>query len=170
MFGFNTASETFPRLRPTRRTNLMNPAYLSPPSSIVPQFSAERKILLVEDDQEYRQAIARSLDDFLEVPPGDTLKIVQANGPKAALQCLQQDTFELMITDNRMPNDKDGVNLMKTIREAGPQKDIPIIMLSNDVLTDALAKAVSALSAQFIPKGDLSELLSAIQQVLKWPD
>ena len=148
----------------------MNPAYLSSPSFIVPQFSAERKILLVEDDREYREGIARYLEDGLTLPPGDTLKITTANGPKAALQCLQQDTFELMITDNRMPNDKDGVNLMKTIREAGPQKDIPIIMLSNDVLSDTLAKAVAALSAQFIPKGYLSELVSAIQQVLKLPD
>lgn len=147
----------------------MNPAYLPSPLSISPQFSAERKILLVEDDREYREGIARYLEDGLTLPPGDTLKITPANGPKAALQALGEDTFELMLTDNRMPNQDDGLNLIKTIRESGPQKDIPIIMLSNDVLTRTLTQTISALAAQFIPKGHLPELVSAIQQVMKIP-
>lgn len=91
------------------------------------------RILVVEDLGIMRRVVVNTLksigfDDFVEAETG-----IQA------LEILNTDSIDLMITDWLMPQ-MDGLSLINIIRKSDNLKDIPVIMLTtkggkDDVLT-----------------------------------
>jgi DNA-binding NtrC family response regulator len=82
--------------------------------------SNPKRILVVDDDEVLRNMLIDTLSslDYQSIPAEDGEK---------AWQILQQDSFDLVITDIKMPN-MDGITLMKRIKE----KDLktPVIMIT----------------------------------------
>ncbi len=80
-----------------------------------------RKILIADDDDDLRAALAEQLSLYEEFDP------VQANDAKTAIARAKQDRPDLVIMDVGLP-DMDGRDAVKTLREAGFSN--PVIMLT----------------------------------------
>jgi len=77
------------------------------------------KILVIDDEDIVRLSCSRSL-----VPEGYELKMAK-NGPEG-LKMLETETFDLVLTDLKMPN-MDGIEVLGTIKEKWPKIDVVIV-------------------------------------------
>jgi len=77
------------------------------------------KILVIDDEDIVRLSCSRTL-----VPEGYELKMAK-NGPEG-LQMLEEDTFDLVLTDLKMPN-MDGIEVLSKIKEKWPLTDVVIV-------------------------------------------
>lgn len=83
------------------------------------------RVLLVDDSALSRKIIRRTLNTLgMET-------ITEAGDGKEAIQLLQDNRFDLVITDYNMPR-VDGLMLAKYIREYSEQPSLPIMMVSSD--------------------------------------
>ena len=82
--------------------------------------------VLVVDDNPFMRRIVRSLLSTIGVK-----RIIEAGDGIAALECIREDTPDVVILDWEMPL-LDGPELVRIVRSPGifPTPDIPIIMLS----------------------------------------
>ncbi len=117
-------------------------------------------ILVVDDKWENRIILVNLLNDL-------GFKILEAVDGKEALQVLQSQHLDLLITDLRMPN-MDGFQLVKTIRALQlPLKDIPIIAASASVFEYHQQHCLDIGCNAFIAKPiDTNYLLVLIQRYL----
>jgi CheY-like chemotaxis protein len=100
------------------------------------------KILLVDDEKSVRNAIKRVLRR-------ENCEFIEAADGLEALQKLEQDHFDLLITDNDMPN-KSGVELIREItssQKSIKNPEIMIILLSGRGRPDNLPSGI-----EFMPK------------------
>ncbi|MBI5633095.1 MAG: sigma-54-dependent Fis family transcriptional regulator [Nitrospirae bacterium] len=77
------------------------------------------KILVIDDEDIVRISCSRSL-----VPEGYELKMAK-NGPEG-LKMLEEEPFDLVLTDLKMPN-MDGIEVLGTIKEKWPKTDVVIV-------------------------------------------
>ncbi len=100
------------------------------------------KILIAEDDEEIRW----QLTSMLERRGAKVVAV--ANGQEALLVLQQQGPFDLLMTDNSMPQKNDGLSLIKEVRRQDMQdasgNPLPIHMNSNDRTVEAEARAAGA--------------------------
>jgi len=94
------------------------------------------KVLLVEDNdlnQELAKDILGKNDLFVHV----------ANNGQEALDILEKESFDIILMDCQMPI-MDGYEATRRIREQEKFKDIPIISMTANVMTDDIIKALEA--------------------------
>ncbi len=85
----------------------------------------------------------------------------------AALNWLDHNQVDLVITDNKMPV-IGGLELLKRLREATKHHALPVIMLSGNLTESEKEKAYShGVFAVLDKPCDFSELLPTIARVLK---
>ena len=77
------------------------------------------KILVIDDEDIVRLSCSRSL-----VPEGYELKMAK-NGPEG-LKMLEEEAFDLVLTDLKMPN-MDGIEVLGTIKTKWPKTDVVIV-------------------------------------------
>jgi len=78
------------------------------------------------------------------------IEAVYVKDGRKAIQHLQDDTFDLIITDIHMPHNN-GDEILKLVREE-QQKDTPIVMISSDTQEEVVALALKQGVTQFIKK------------------
>src|SRR4030042_2948709 len=100
------------------------------------------KILLVDDEKFVRTALKRVLRN-------KDYEIVEADDGLDALQKLEQDFFDLLITDNDMPN-KTGIELISEITSG--QKKIKNPEMNIILLSGRARPANLPLDVEFMPK------------------
>lgn len=115
------------------------------------------KILLVEDDKQ----IVENLSQFLK---DEGFAVVSAGGQKAALKCIEEQTFDLILLDVSLP-DGNGYAVCSAVKA---QADIPIIFLTAlgdeySVVTGFNLGADDYICKPFRPR----ELVSRIKNVLR---
>lgn len=89
------------------------------------------RILVVDDDQ-------KLLDLLVETLTAVGYSVVSASGGVEALQRLNEQTFDLLITDIKMP-DIDGIQLARRVRRH--YASLPILFITGDADEDVLATA-----------------------------
>ncbi|MBI5076665.1 MAG: sigma-54-dependent Fis family transcriptional regulator [Nitrospirae bacterium] len=94
------------------------------------------KILVIDDEDIVRLSCSRSL-----VPEGYELKMAK-NGPEG-LKLLEEETFDLVLTDLKMPN-MDGIEVLGTIKEKWPKTDVVIVTGYQTVETAVKAIKIGA--------------------------
>jgi len=77
------------------------------------------RILVVDDENVIRASCQRVLE-----PEG--FEIIQAKTPVEALQQIKEESFDLVITDLKMP-EMDGIQLLKKIKEESPSTEVLIL-------------------------------------------
>ena len=102
------------------------------------------RILLVDDDDALRDALA----DLLESRGYD---VVAVDDGKRGLEQCQRESFDLVVTDFRMPG-LGGMELLKELRESNPK--MPVIMMT------AFSTADSAIEATRVSPGILPPIIS----------
>jgi CheY-like chemotaxis protein len=115
------------------------------------------RILLVEDDNAVRQASAMFL-----VRAGYQVNAVE--GSQAAWEALQSLSYDLLITDNQMP-EMSGLELVRKLRSA--QLALPVIMASGGIDERDLTQNQWLQPAKVLPKPFTSAaLLETVAEVL----
>lgn len=103
------------------------------------------KIALIADDSStIRKFVAFALKSM-------GIEVVMASDGMEALEKLNTEKFDLVITDLNMPH-LDGYELISSIREISQYKDTPIIILSSESDEDDKQKGFSAGADSYMEK------------------
>ena len=88
--------------------------------------------------------------------------MIFASGGKEALQTLDRELPQLILTDLIMP-DMDGLELVQQVRDRFPS--IPMILMTAFGSEEAAMRALRAGAANYIPKKDLArDLVETVQE------
>lgn len=130
------------------------------PSSSISKFTAEGIRVLIVDDAEINLMI---LSHFLE----DTLmKVKLMTDSVEAAKIATTEAFDLIILDHMMP-DVDGIDVLRTIRAGGPNKDIPIMVLTANAVATSREYFLNEGFNEYISKPvDVTELRNKIVSLL----
>lgn len=118
------------------------------------------RILIVEDNENFRTFLSRSLSD--------TYSVIEAGDGKAALEVLASNNIDIVISDVMMPV-MDGIELCKAIKNDIRFSHIPIIMLTAIQNEDILIRSLKEGADEYISKPfDIEVLNLKIQKILSW--
>ena len=92
--------------------------------------SGSRKILIVDDEAELRQALAEQLALY------DEFEIIQADTAAKAIQAAKADHLDLVLMDVGLP-DMDGREAVKLMRKAGFKSPV-IVLTGHDSESDTI--------------------------------
>ena len=119
--------------------------------------AAAHRILLVEDDSTILQFSVLML-----VRAGYQVSAVE--GTQAAWEALQSHTYDLLVTDNRMPG-MSGLELVSKLRSA--QIALPVILASGGIGAEELAQNQRLQPAIALPKPfSADQLLETVAEAL----
>ena len=117
---------------------------------------ADIKTLVVDDSSTSRHHIARILNNI------GIENIVEAVNGQEAIGMLQQEIFDLLVTDYNMP-EVDGQELVSYVRENSSQRSIPIMMVTSETdesrLTAVRQSGVSAICDKPFDTATVKDLL-----------
>jgi two-component system chemotaxis response regulator CheY len=117
------------------------------------------RILVVDDFSTMRRIVRNLLKEL-----GFT-NVDEAEDGAIALQKLNTDAFEFVITDWNMPN-MDGLTLLQTVRSTPSLKHLPVLMITAEAKKENIIAAAQAGASGYIVKpftaATLSEKLNKI--------
>ncbi|MBT6596461.1 MAG: sigma-54-dependent Fis family transcriptional regulator, partial [Nitrospina sp.] len=105
--------------------------------------NASKKILIVDDESEMRIALETTLkrEDY---------QLVCAEDGKQALDLFEDDAFDLVLTDVRMPK-LSGLELLRAVKERSPK--IPVVMMTAYGTIDNAVEAMKEGAFDYLIKG-----------------
>lgn len=112
------------------------------------------KILVVDDMPLMRHVLINMLRQL------DYKDIVEATDGLQALNILQNQMFDLVITDLHMPK-MDGITLLDNIRKDAELKNLLVLMVTCEDSSSTVKKAINAKVSGFIVKPFNMNVLSA---------
>lgn len=116
------------------------------------------KILVVDDDEGTREL-------FHTVLSGEGYRVTLASNGQDALALFRNDSFDLVITDLKMPV-SDGLDLLQEIRKIGSNTDV--IMATGYGEVESYFRAISLGAMEYIHKPvRIRELKKIVHLVLK---
>jgi CheY-like chemotaxis protein len=105
--------------------------------------TSQHRILIVEDDTEVAESLARQLQ-------GDQLEAVRASSAAEARALLARERFACMVLDLSLP-DMDGLELLRILREEGVDAP-PVIVHTGRALTKIEAQRLEAYAEAIVVK------------------
>lgn len=116
-----------------------------------------KKVLLADDDDSIRWVLNETLEDL-------GLIVSQVENVNQALKKLQSETFDLIISDVRMPG-RSGMELLAICQEEFP--DIPVIIMTAHSDLDSAVNAYTSGAFEYLPKPfDLDEVSATVERAL----
>ena len=117
-----------------------------------------KSILVVDDDQDIRRTLQRLLER-------KKYKVSTADDGQAALELIQKQPIDLILTDMRMPR-MDGLQLLKAAKMLAPE--IEVILITAYAEVDTAVEAMRHGAFHFISKPlDRSQILLTITRALE---
>ena len=117
------------------------------------------KLLVVDDNEMNRDMLSRRLER-----KGHT--VVQAEDGKVALECIEKQSFDVILLDIMMPG-IDGIEVLKSIRESQSVTELPVIMVTARDDTVDIVKALKLGASDYITKPlDFPVVLARVQTQL----
>ncbi len=114
-----------------------------------------RRILIVEDDDELRRILVDQLG-------ADGADVAEACNGAVAERLLLERTFDVLVTDIRMPG-RSGLQLLHTLRERGSR--IPVILMSGFADVSEIPTGAASRTLVFAKPFDVDDLRTAIANV-----
>ncbi|NPE08451.1 MAG: response regulator [Asgard group archaeon] len=119
------------------------------------------RVLLVDDEKELLKATKLYLENAVK-----DFRITTCNSANNALNCLNKEPFDVIISDFQMPN-MDGLELLEKIREMDP--DIAFIIFTGKGREEVVIKALNLGADYYLQKGgdvrsQFSELINLINK------
>ncbi len=114
--------------------------------------SLKRRVLTVDDEAMNNKIIAHIMKDE------PRYEIVQAGSGKQALELLEQQSFDLILLDVRMP-EMDGLETLRRIRE---KYRVPVVLMTSDRTLEAATEFAELGCDDFITKPVLPLLIKEI--------
>ena len=136
--------------------------YITPNTDLLEDLDPSAiKTLVVDDSLMARNHICRILNNI------GIENITQVENGKEAIEALQADYFDLLVTDYNMP-EVDGQELVRYVRNESTQSSIPIIMVTSETDESRLtAVRQSGVSAICDKPFETSSVLSLLQQIMR---
>ncbi len=103
---------------------------------IMEEINRDIKILIVDDSSAMRRIVRRFLTH------NDFCNLMEATNGVFALETVQNNNIELIVSDLNMPG-MDGLEFLKTLKEDDATKDIPFIMLTVEAIQRTMNKAIA---------------------------
>ena len=85
----------------------------------VAKMTDKNRILVVDDDEVVRRSYLRSLENA-------SCQVAAASDGEEALQTMEQNPFDVVLLDMRMPG-QDGLSVLRTIKQKWPESEVVII-------------------------------------------
>ncbi len=118
----------------------------------------ENKVLVVDDEKEIRDVLSRALTRIAG------FHVEVAENAEEALQKIQKERFDLVLTDLKMPG-KDGLQLLSEISKTNP--DILTVMMTGHGSIDSALEAMKRGASDYLMKPiNLEEIIVRLQKVL----
>lgn len=118
------------------------------------------KLLLVEDNDDFRQFLARTLSD--------TYQICQAENGEEALNVMENHEVDIVISDIMMPV-MDGLQLCHKIKTDIRYSHIPVILLTARTTDEHILEGLKDGADEYITKPfNMDILLLRINKILEW--
>ncbi|MBI5606466.1 MAG: sigma-54-dependent Fis family transcriptional regulator [Deltaproteobacteria bacterium] len=118
------------------------------------------KILIVDDEIDMLELLELIITDRTEYA------VVTTNTPLEVPELLKKDSFDLLITDLRMP-DIDGIELIEMVKQIDDQ--IPFIIITAYGTIESAVEAMRKGAFDYITKPFRQEqILLTIEKVMKW--
>ena len=119
---------------------------------------AERPRLLVVDDE---WTVAEFLSHYLSQRG---YEVTVASNGRDAWKCFQKQSFDLVLSDLRMPN-FDGLQLLNAVKQANPR--VPVVLISGYGDVETVVKALKGGAENFLSKPlNLKVLQKVVEQSL----
>lgn len=116
-----------------------------------------KTVLVVDDELGYREMLQMDLSEA-------GFRVLTAAGGQEALDTLQREDVDLVLTDMKMPK-MDGLETVVAIKKLRPE--LPIILMTGYAVEDMVQKALSLKARLCLRKPfDTQDLTTAIQDVL----
>ena len=112
----------------------------------------ELKYLIVDDFSTMRRIIRNLLKEL------DYTNAEEAEDGLAALQKLESNDFDFIVTDWNMPK-MDGLNLLQEIRKNPKYKHLPVLMITAEAKKENIIAAAQAGASGYIVKPFTSQTL-----------
>ena len=113
------------------------------------------KVLLVDDEEDFVEALARRLESR-------GLQVATADNGQVALSKAQHQTFDAVVLDLAMPT-MDGIETLKRLREMNP--DLQIILLTGHATVQKGVEAMKLGAVDLLEKpAEFKEILAKIEQ------
>lgn len=117
------------------------------------------KVLLVDDDA----FTLKLLTDFLE---GEGLTVLTVGDALQAIDAVQRERFDMVVTDYNMPM-MDGGQLLDQIHEHTAHRDVPVIVMSASKDSGLADRLLRAGAAYYLPKPIAFDQLLALLRFAK---
>lgn len=141
------------------------PEQLSKPVIEVPSAQQLKgaKILVVDDE-----AVIRELCQALLEGEGFTVEL--APDGVSAQRILRERTFDLIISDIRMPGELSGVDLYRWLKVERPECCRRVVFITGDLLTQDLREALGEVGRRLLTKPfEVTTLLDVVKSTLAIP-
>jgi two-component system chemotaxis response regulator CheY len=123
---------------------------------------AARTALVVDDSAAMRRQVLRGLARV----PG--LSAREAADGVEAWRLLAEGRFDLLLTDLNMPR-LDGLKLVSLVRQAGPHRDIPIVVITTESAEDDRRRALAlGADAYLLKPVTPAALAEAVRSLTGW--
>lgn len=103
-----------------------------------------QSVLIVDDLEANRALLERRLEKF-------GYRILSADGGAAALHILDRETPDVILLDYMMPQ-MNGLEVLAKIRESGPTRNIPVIMVTARAEAEAVVEALDSGADDYVTK------------------
>lgn len=117
-----------------------------------------KRVMTVDDSATVRQVLQMTLE-------GAGYEVLQAVDGVDALNLLNTETVDMMVTDLNMPN-MDGINLIREVRQNPANRFMPIIMLTTESQPERKKEGKLAGASGWIVKPFRPEQLLAVVRVV----
>ena len=116
-----------------------------------------KSVLLVDDDDSIRWVLNETLEDL-------GLKVVQASNVDDTIKLLQDQCFDCLISDIKMPG-QSGMELLNFCQREFP--DLPVVIMTAHSDLDSAVSAYTKGAFEYLPKPfDLDEVASIVSRAL----
>ncbi len=116
------------------------------------------RILIVDDDPYFLRVLSRILS-------GENFLVKTAEGAAQAAQVLKENSFDVVISDLRLP-DGDGLSVLQELRKTG--SEAPVVILTAYGEVDSYLEAMNAGATEYLNKPVKSEeLISVVRNCLR---
>src|SRR5262249_52494919 len=133
-------------------------ADVAPETGVATPRPVTRKLLVVDDSPMDRLLTGSLVQNF-----GPWTVLTAGNGVEA-LDVLQKETPDLVLTDLQMP-EMDGLQLVREVRTRYPA--VPVILMTGHGSEDIAIQALKSGAASYVPKKSLArDLAETLDQVL----
>ncbi len=117
------------------------------------------RVLVVDDEEMDRELVLMFL-------AGLNVEIEEADSGKAALQAMERQRPDLVISDITMP-DMDGFELLKLIKAAPGLGDVPVVLVTGDAKVEQRVRAFRLGASDFVIKPvSAQEFIGQVRQLI----